>query len=217
MALNVVMLGPPGAGKGTQASRLAERRAIQQISTGGILREAMQARTNLGQQVKAIIETGELVSNDIMVGIVRDRLARPDTQAGFVLDGFPRTVPQASALDDILLGRDPRIVVELSVADAELICRLSLRKVCGDCGANHRVDQGLPPTTCERCGGALTFRSDDREDVVRERLKVYQRQTKPVVDFYQTGQTFCRVDGNQPPDDVASAVEAAVEAAMATL
>ena len=217
MALNLVMLGPPGAGKGTQASWLAERRAVPQISTGEILRDAVQAGTELGRQAKAIIETGELVSDDIMVGIVRDRLARPDAQPGFVLDGFPRTVPQASALDDILVERDPLIVVELAVADAELIRRLSLRRVCGDCGANHRADQDSPPTTCERCGGALTLRSDDREDVVRERLKVYHRQTKPLVEFYQARPTFCRVDGSQPPDGVARAVEAAVDAAMAAL
>ena len=217
MALNLAMLGPPGAGKGTQASRLSQRRAVPQISTGEILRDAVQAETELGLRAKATIETGELVSDDIMVRIVRDRLAQPDAQPGFVLDGFPRTVPQASALDDILRGRDPLIVVELAVPDGELIRRLGRRRVCGDCGVNSSAVQSSPPTTCERCGGALTLRSDDREDVVRERLKVYHRQTKPLVEFYQARPTLCRVDGSQPPDAVASAVEAAVDAVMATL
>ena len=127
MALNMIMLGPPGAGKGTQASRLAASRGVPQISTGEILRDAVQAGTELGLQAKAVMDAGELVNDEIMVGIVRERLARPDVEPGFVLDGFPRTVPQATALDTILAGRDPLVVIELAVEDDDLVRRLSLR------------------------------------------------------------------------------------------
>ena len=216
MALNLVMFGPPGAGKGTQASRLGRVRGIPQVSTGDILREAVEAGTELGRQAKAIIERGELVGDEIVVGIVRERLARDDMQKGFILDGFPRTVAQAAALDEILQGQEPLVIVELAVPDEVLVIRLSRRRVCGQCGTNYGASAaGGPLTTCERCGGDLIVRSDDREEVVRERLNVYQRQTKPLVDFYQTRPTFKRVDGDQLLEVVAAAVEAAVDAALA--
>ena len=215
MALNVVMCGPPGVGKGTQARRLGAVRGIPQISTGDILREAVQAGTELGRAAKAIIDRGELVSDKIMVGIVRERLAKGDVQDGFILDGFPRTVAQASALDEMLKARDPLIIIELAVPDEELVQRLSRRRVCGRCGAVYAARDAEPPTTCAACGGDLVLRSDDREDVVRERLTVYQRQTRPLVEFYQRRRSFGRVDGNPTPDVVAAAVDTAVDAAMA--
>ena len=215
MALNVVMFGPPGAGKGTQASRLGAARGIPKISTGDILREAVQAGTELGRAAKAIIDRGELVSDETVVGIVRERLAKGDVQDGFILDGFPRTVAQASALDEMLKTRDPLIIIELAVPDEELVQRLSRRRVCGRCGAVYAACDAEPPTTCAACGGDLVLRSDDREDVVRERLAVYQRQTRPLVEFYQTRRSFGSVDGNQTPDVVAAAVGTAVDVAMA--
>ncbi len=215
MALNVVMFGPPGAGKGTQARRLGAVRGIPQISTGDILREAVQAGTELGRAAKAIIDRGELVSDEIVVGIVRERLAKGDVQDGFILDGFPRTVAQASALDEMLKTRDPLIIIELAVPDEELVQRLSRRRVCGRCGAVYAARDAEPPTTCATCGGDLVLRSDDREDVVRERLAVYQRQTRPLVEFYQTRRSFGSVDGNPTPDVVEAAVGTAVDTAMA--
>ena len=135
MAFNLVMFGPPGAGKGTQASRLAVELGIPQISTGDILREAVQSGTELGRQAKAIMDSGELVSDQVVVGIIRERLAKKDAETGFILDGFPRTVSQASELDVILNGRDTLVVIELSVPDEELVSRLSKRRVCADCGS----------------------------------------------------------------------------------
>ena len=135
MAFNLVMFGPPGAGKGTQASRLAVELGIPQISTGDILREAVQTGTELGLQAKAIMDSGELVSDQVVVGIIRERLAEKDAATGFILDGFPRTVSQASELDVILQGRDTLVVIELSVPDEELVGRLSKRRVCVECGS----------------------------------------------------------------------------------
>ena len=216
MALNLVMFGPPGSGKGTQASDLEQRRHIPQISTGDILREAVQAGTDLGRQAKAVMDTGELVSDDIIVGIVRERLAREDTQDGFILDGFPRTVAQAVALDEILVGREAVVVIELSVPDAELITRLSRRRVCGQCGATYGATDGEVPKTCAGCGAALVQRSDDREEVVRERLRVYREQTEPLVAFYQDRPSFRSVDGNQPPAQVRAAIGDAIAAIAAS-
>jgi adenylate kinase len=216
VALNVVMFGPPGAGKGTQASRLASERGIPQISTGDILREAVQAGTALGQRAKAVLDAGELVSDEIMVGIVRQRLAQVDAVAGFVLDGFPRTVAQAFALDTILDRRDPLVVVELSVQDDELVSRLSQRRVCANCGAtvSRQFDAVVSSLICGACGGDLVQRSDDREDVVRERLRVYHEQTAPLVDFYKGRAKFRSLDGSQLCDSVASAVSEAVDSAV---
>ena len=217
MALNLVMLGPPGAGKGTQAVRVEQERGIPQVSTGDILREAVQAGTDLGRQAQAVMERGELVSDALIVEIVRERLARDDTRGGFILDGFPRTVAQAEALDEILAGRDPLIVVELSVPDQPLVQRLSRRRVCRDCGATYGAGAGEVPAACTRCGAALVARKDDREEVVRERLRVYREQTEPLVEFYRDRPSFRRVDGNQPAAAVRIAIAGATDAARAAV
>jgi len=210
LALNVVMLGPPGAGKGTQAERFARTHSLPKISTGDILREAVHEGTTLGCAAKATMDRGELVGDDVMIGIVGERLGRPDTERGFVLDGFPRTVPQATALDDLMKGRGPLVVVDIVVPEDVLLRRLAARRICGDCGVNAQIEW---TTTCGQCGGALVHRTDDGDGVVRERLKVYRRQTKPIVDFYAGRPTFRAIDGNQPPDVVTTAMDAAIREA----
>lgn len=214
MATNLIVLGPPGAGKGTQAERVARHRGIPKISTGDILREAVQAGTEVGLRAKAIMDSGRLVSDDVMIDIVRERLGRRDTAEGFVLDGFPRTVAQAVALDEIVAGRDPLIVVDIVVPETELIRRLASRLVCGDCGTNAPND-GLDgqPAKCTVCGGVLVQRADDDEAVVRKRLAVYHRDTRPLVEFYRSRPTFRSIDGAQRPDRVAAELSAAIEAA----
>jgi adenylate kinase len=204
------MLGPPGAGKGTQAERLARTRGLPKISTGDILREAVQEGTELGILAKATMEAGNLVGDDVMIGIVQERLNRDDARRGFVLDGFPRTVVQASALDRLVNGRGPLIVLDIVVPDDVLVQRLATRRICAACGVNAPVEWA---ETCGTCGGSLVARTDDGEDIVRERLKVYLRQTKPLVDYYSARGTLRTIDGNRPPDLVTAAVDAAVEVA----
>lgn len=206
--LDLIMLGPPGAGKGTQAERFARAHQVQKISTGDILRDAVQAGTELGLRAQAIMHRGELVGDDVMIGIVRDRLNRADARRGFVLDGFPRTAAQASALDDLRAGRAPLIVVDIVVPEAELVRRLRSRLVCGACGTT--VEPGA--LECARCGGRLSQRADDSQAVILERLEVYKRKTKPLVDFYSGRPTFCAVNGAQTADEVALELEAAVMA-----
>ena len=211
MAVNVIMLGPPGAGKGTQAERVALARRIPRISTGDILREAVHDGTMMGRNVNAVMDRGELVGDDVMIGIVTERLSRPDAAEGFVLDGFPRTVTQAAALDALMTGRDPLIVLDIVVPESELARRLGMRMICEDCGVTadgHETDPGH----CSRCGGRLTQRADDSNAVVLERFKIYQRATKPLVDFYRARPTFRSIDGAQTADCVAADLAAAIEA-----
>ena len=217
MALNLVMLGPPGAGKGTQAERFARARRIPKISTGDMLRDAVKAGTAVGLRAKAIMDRGELVSDEVIVGIVKERLDQPDAGPGFILDGFPRTVAQARALDGLMAGRDPLLVIDIAVPEAELVRRLGSRRVCEDCGAN--AEAGEPAAgaehaqRCGKCGGRLKQRTDDSEAVVLERLKVYRRDTQPLVDYYQNRATFRSVNGAQAADSVAADLAAAIEAA----
>jgi len=212
VALNVVMLGPPGAGKGTQAERFAREHGLPKISTGDILREAVQSGSALGREVKALMDRGELVNDALITGIVRERLGRPDVTPGFVLDGFPRTVPQAEALDAIIAGRDPLIVIEMQVPDEELVRRVRGRRVCKECGTNVSAFGAGPGLVqlCERCGGELVTRSDDTETVVRERLKVYWRDTRPMIAYYGARPGFRSIDGAQSPEKVRQALISAV-------
>jgi adenylate kinase len=200
------MLGPPGAGKGTQAERLARRRNVPRISTGDILRDAVQADTVLGRAARAVMDAGRLVDDDLMVGIVSERLQRPDAAGGFVLDGFPRTVAQAQALDELLDDHDRIAIVSIEVPEAALIERLGNRRICVKCGWSPAP--GV--TACERCGGQLVRRKDDTVDVVRERLRIYERDTQPLLDFYHDRPGFRAVDGDQTPDAVAADLAAAV-------
>jgi adenylate kinase len=223
VGLNLVMLGPPGAGKGTQAERFAREHGIPKVSTGDILREAVQSGTDLGRRVKAVMDRGGLVGDDLITGIVRERLSRRDAVGGFVLDGFPRTVPQARALDEITTGRGPVICVEIHVPDEELVRRVRSRRVCEGCGATAdafgQKTDALPETcqNTERCrsiGPKWVTRTDDAEAVVRERLKVYWRDTRPMIDFYSSRPTFRVIDGQQTPDQVREALVSAVASAL---
>ena len=213
MALNLLMLGPPGAGKGTQAERFARTRGIPKISTGDILRDAVHAGTDIGLRAKVIMDRGELVHDEVMIAIVRERLERDDTAGGFILDGFPRTVAQATALDTIMAARDPLIIVDVVVPEAELVRRLGTRMICENCGANAPIGDGT--TACTRCGGRMVQRADDNQAVVVERLKVYHRQSEPLVEYYRVRATFRQIDGAQPPDKVAADLVAAIESAGA--
>ncbi len=205
------MLGPPGAGKGTQAERFARTRGIPKISTGDILREAVQTGTEIGRRAKAIMDRGELVSDEVMIGIVRERLERKDALNGFVLDGFPRTVAQAAALDAIIAGRDPLIILDIAVPEAELVRRLASRMICESCGVTAAAGD-TTVVRCERCGGRLVQRTDDNEAVVLERLKVYHQQSEPLIGYYRARPTFCSINGVQPADRVAADLAAAIEA-----
>ena len=213
------MLGPPGAGKGTQASRLARERGIPKISTGDIFRQAIADGTPLGLKAKVTMARGQLVADDIVIGIVRERLAQPDAAPGFVLDGFPRTLVQAWALDEVVVerGSTPLIVVDVVVPEHELVRRLAGRRICASCGANADAfsGNGAPPAHCDACGGVLVQRPDDEEQVVRERLKVYHRDTRPLVEYYRQRPTFRFVNGFQSPDRVHQEIVAMTDSAAA--
>jgi adenylate kinase len=215
VALNLVVIGPPGAGKGTQAERFARQRGIPKISTGDILREAVASGTSLGRQVQAVMDRGELVSDDLMTGIVKERLSRPDVARGFLLDGFPRTVAQAQALDELLAGKRSLVVVEIHVPDEELVGRMRNRRVCAGCGRTVSVpNEAGAAEACGSCGGTLVARSDDAESVVRERLKVYRRDTQPMSAFYSSRPTYRIIDGAQTPERVHDALVTAVSSAL---
>jgi len=208
--MRIVLLGPPGVGKGTQGRCLAQESGIPLISTGEMLRDAAARGTPFGLEARRQVDAGLLVADDVMIGLVKERTSELDAAKGYVLDGFPRTVPQAVALDDMMRGRGPLVVVDIVVPEDVLMRRLAARRICGSCGINASIEW---TTACGSCGGQLVTRTDDEDGVVHERLKVYHRQTKPIVEFYAGRPTFRHIDGNQPPDVVTAALSAAIREA----
>jgi len=210
--MNLILLGAPGAGKGTQAEVIAEAKKIPQISTGNILREAVKNGTEYGLKAKAAMESGSLVSDDVVIGILKDRIAEDDCKNGFILDGFPRTVPQAEALEAMGVQIDK--VIEIYVPDETIQNRLSGRRVCEDCGASYHTE--LKPTKvegkCDKCGGNTVLRKDDHPDTVIERLKVYHDQTAPLKDFYANRGKLVTVEGQEDVADTSKLTLKAVEA-----
>ena len=202
----ILLMGPPGAGKGTQAANLVKKFAIPHISTGDMFRAAVKEGTELGKQAKACMDAGKLVPDEITIGIVRQRLAKPDCAKGFILDGFPRTVEQADALDKILAELQIKLtrVVDISVPSASLIERAVGRRICKQCGATYHVR--FNPTQkdgiCDVCGGETYQRADDSEATMKNRLSVYEAQTKPLIDYYQKAGVYTAVDGSQAIDKV---------------
>jgi adenylate kinase len=197
--MNIILLGPPGAGKGTQAKMLIDEYQIPQISTGDILRAAVKEGTPLGKEAKSFMDKGELVPDSVVIGIVEERIQEPDCEKGYMLDGFPRTVPQAEALDQMLSKLSAQIdhVVSIEVANEELVKRLTGRRTCRECGAGYHV-MFDPPTVegvCDKCGGELYQRDDDNEETVTSRLNVYESQTLPLIDYYKTQGKIRPIDG----------------------
>jgi adenylate kinase len=206
----LMMLGPPGAGKGTQAQRLARDYDIPQISTGDMLREARRKETKMGKEAARYMDAGELVPDEVVIGIVEERLGEPDAAGGFILDGFPRTVAQAEALDE--MGIALEAVVNIDVSEPEVIRRLGGRLTCPSCGASFHEEFAPPEQegVCDTCGGELQKRPDDRPEAIRERLKAYRAQTEPLVDYYRGQSVLIDVDGEGTPDEVYERVEEAI-------
>lgn len=197
--MNLILLGPPGAGKGTQAAMLVERLSIPQISTGDMLREAVRKKTEMGLKAKECMDSGSLVPDDVVIGIVRDRLQQEDCVGGFILDGFPRTVPQADALSQCLteLGKNLDAVVSLDVDIDALVARLTGRRTCGGCGKGYHVVFDPPKLdgVCDVCSQPLIQRDDDKEETIRNRMTVYHEQTAPLESYYQQQGLLSSVDG----------------------
>lgn len=205
--MNLIFLGPPGAGKGTHASRLMKQLNIPQISTGDMLRAALREQTQLGLEAKKYMDAGELVPDDVIIAMVKERLQQPDARNGYIFDGFPRTVPQAEAL-----GSFAHIdaVVNLMVPDEVILQRLTGRRVCPDCSGTFHTSTLKDPAVCPNCGGRLIIRKDDEPDTIRNRLEVYRRQTEPLIAYYERLGLVRPVDGTGQVDENYAAVLAAL-------
>ncbi|WP_010632285.1 adenylate kinase [Sporolactobacillus vineae] len=204
--MNLILMGLPGAGKGTQADQIVAKFGMPHISTGDMFRAAIKNGTALGKQAKSFMDKGDLVPDEVTIGIVRERLSQDDCKAGFLLDGFPRTVSQAEALDAIMTKEKSQIdaVLYIDVNAEHLLARLTGRRVCANCGASYHVTYNPPKKegVCDRCGGQLTQRPDDREETVHERLEVNIKQQKPLVTFYKGKNVLKKINGDQPIDRV---------------
>lgn len=208
--MQLLIFGPPGAGKGTVAQRITGALGLPHISTGDMLRAAVAAGSELGNRVKSILDSGGLVSDDLMIDLIRDRLSRDDARGGWLLDGFPRTMPQATALDGLLgeLGGGLDCVVMVTVPDETIVERLSGRRVCVNCGATYHVAHTPPKAegVCDRCGAQVVQREDDRPETVRRRLGTYASQTAPLVAFYEARGLVRRFDNSGSPEDTTARV-----------
>jgi adenylate kinase len=209
--LKLIFIGPPGSGKGTQAKRLASRFGVPHISTGDMLREAVAEGSALGQEADRIMKAGALVPDDVMIGLIRERLAKSDARKGFILDGFPRTLVQAEKLDALVAGNgtDRLRVVRLLVPDDALVHRLTQRRTCAQCGAIYHLENHPPKVAdvCDKCGGPLIARPDDTEGAIRKRLEAFHKQTSPVADYYKSKKLLKEVDGIGPVDSVFERIE----------
>ena len=210
--MKVILLGAPGAGKGTQAEKISQKFNIPAISTGNILREAIKNETALGMEAKSYMDGGKLVPDEIVINILKERLGEDDCKNGFILDGFPRTVPQAEALDKMGVNIDR--VVDIEVEDEKIMQRLSGRRVCEDCGASYHLDYkpSKEEGKCDKCGGKTVQRKDDHPDTIKERLQVYHQQTEPLKDYYYATGKLIVVEGQEDVADTTALTLKAVEA-----
>lgn len=210
--MNIILLGAPGAGKGTQAEIICERLSIPTISTGNIIREALKSGTEMGLKAKSFIEAGSLVPDEVVIGIIKERLAEGDCENGFILDGFPRTIPQAEALDKMGVVIDK--VIDIEVTDESIVKRLSGRRVCEDCGASYHLEYKAPKVDgkCDRCNGTLVQRKDDHPDTVLSRLEVYHKETEPLKAYYEKQNKLVIVYGQDEVQDTTKLVLQALEA-----
>ncbi len=208
--MNIILLGPPGAGKGTQAVRLSELYSIPHISTGDIFRENLKQGTELGVKAKEYMDKGLLVPDQVVIDIVADRLSREDCDGGFILDGFPRTIAQADALGDVLAARGLALdhVLNFSVPDEVLVRRISGRRTCSRCDRNYHVEFDPPEVEgrCDSCGGELYQRDDDKEEAVRRRLEEYREKTEPLIQYYQERGLLVDIDGDRPMEEVMASI-----------
>ncbi|TQI67158.1 adenylate kinase [Clostridium sp. KNHs216] len=210
--MNLILLGAPGAGKGTQAEVICSRYNIPAISTGNIIREALKSGTEMGVRAKSFVDAGKLVPDEVVIGIIKERLANDDCKNGFVLDGFPRTIPQAEALDKMGVRIDR--VLNIEVSDETIVQRMSGRRVCENCGASYHLLYKKPEVegVCSKCGGTLVQRKDDHPDTVKERLNVYHEQTEPLKDYYLKQGKLCTVEGQEDVGHTTKLILAALEA-----
>lgn len=205
--MKLIFLGPPGAGKGTQAINVSKALSIPHISTGDMLRQAIRSKTPMGLKAKTYMDEGKLVPDQVVVDLVRERLAMDDCAGGYLLDGFPRTVEQASALREIM---GPDGVINIFVSDEDLIRRLTGRRVCGECSGTYHISTLADPKVCPFCTGELIHRDDDQPETIANRLRVYHEQTSPLIDYYEREGILKTVDGSQPMDDVARQITLAL-------
>ncbi len=213
--MNLILLGPPGSGKGTQAKLIVEKYGIPHISTGDMLREAVAKGTELGKEAKKYMDAGKLVPDEVVIGIVKERLQQPDCEKGFILDGFPRTIPQAEALDKILeeLGKKIDAVINIQVPEEEVVKRIVNRRTCKNCGAVYHLIYKPPKedNKCDKCGGELYQRDDDKEETVRQRYKVYKEQTEPLVEYYAKKGVLYNIDGTKSIEEVFAEIDSILQ------